>query len=166
VRKAFVDPLPDDVAWLAAQLADNDQDHALWELRYARRALVYHAARRDSLDDKTPAAVARVLEAMLEADTSVAADMKEVAQQQFNVRLRAYGLAIDEHDARSLTERMGQLLLSFAGARQRDAEQVRQAGGMLVLMLREANANLRQTFGAASLPEAGSQPLPSGTAQS
>ena len=142
-----------DVDWLAALVPGNDDDHARWELRYARRAMAYHAARRDSLDDRTPAAIARALEDALASDPGVDASTREVSLQQFNVRLRAYGQALDERDGRSITERLGQLLLTFAGARAPDDQLIRMAGEILVKVLRDSNSLLRSTFGAAALPE-------------
>lgn len=31
-----IEPAPDDVAWLAKYATKGDEDHARWELRYAR----------------------------------------------------------------------------------------------------------------------------------
>ena len=155
VAAAFAEPDESDVAWLDEVTPDHDADHARWELRYARRALVYHAARRDSLDDRTPAAVAHALEEALAHDPHADAALRDLSDQQFNTRLRTYGQALDDHDARSVTERLGHILLTFGGARNPDADQVRRAGLIMVKMLRESNANLRRTFGGAKLQEAG-----------
>jgi hypothetical protein len=130
------------------------------------RALVYHAARRDSLDDRTPAAVARALEDALAADPHVDASKREISVQQFNARMRAYGQALDERDVRSVTERLGQLLLSFVGVRSQPGEEVvRRAGGILVRMLRDSNSLLRRTFGVAMLPEDVAPSLATGSAR-
>src|SRR5262245_1967900 len=53
VAVLFREPDPADVQWLAEAATRGDTDHALWELRYARRALGLIAAQRDALDDRT-----------------------------------------------------------------------------------------------------------------
>ena len=53
VAVLFREPGAADVQWLAEAATRGDADHALWELRYARRALGLIAAQRDALDDRT-----------------------------------------------------------------------------------------------------------------
>jgi hypothetical protein len=152
-REAFAEPAAADVRWLAALAPDHDQDHALWELRYARRAMFFHAARRDALTDDIAAAVAHALEDAMQADPAVDSAKREMALSQFNSRLRAYGQSLDEHDGRAISERAGELLLSLAGVRSPRKEDVMRAAGCLSAVLRGANESLRAHFGTPSLPE-------------
>jgi hypothetical protein len=150
---AFADPAPGDTSWLASLTPDHDMDHALWELRYARRAMYFHAARRDALTDDIAAAVAHALEDAMDADPAVDTAKREIAGQQFNARLRAYGQVFDDHDGRSQPERAGGLLLSLAGVKAPAREHVNRAAALLGDILREANDSLRRHFGTATLPE-------------
>ena len=73
VASIVAEPEDADVRWLAANGTGGDVDHARWELRYARRALGLHTARRDALDDRTASVVARALSQYLARDPAVAA---------------------------------------------------------------------------------------------
>ena len=156
---AFVDALfrePDaaDVQWLASAATRGDSDHALWELRYARRALGLIAAQRDALDDRTASLVAREISEALGRDRNVASDMAETSERQFNARLSAYRDGLAAKAGAPTAIRMGQTLMAFAGGsfRKHDANIVR-AGDLLSVYLTEANEALRATFGTAVLPE-------------
>src|SRR5688572_3846818 len=96
-RKAaqFVDevtnePAAPDVSWLAQIATRGDEDHARWELRYARRAIGLLIAQRDALDDRTSSLVARALTEAFEKDEQIDRDRRELAERQFNQRLSAY----------------------------------------------------------------------------
>lgn len=144
-----------DVAWLAEAAANGDEDHARWELRYARAALGLLSAQRDALDDRTSAEIARAISAMLERDPRIAEDRRELAAQQFNERLLAY------REARSLrggpitaADATGRCLLAFA------SDSARTAGAPLAYAIEllekystETADLLRQTYGEASLPD-------------
>jgi hypothetical protein len=153
VEASFREPKEGDVDWLASLAGQSDADHARWELRYARRALTYIAATRDALNDSTPAAVARALDAALESDPRVDAAKRDVAVQQFNVRLRAYRQALDERGPRPVDARLGEQLLRFCGVHGALPDEVDRAGAVLAAMLAEANQELRQAFGPAQLPD-------------
>jgi len=148
------DPPETQVAWLAGVATRGDEDHARWELRYARRALGLLAAERDALDDRTGSTVARVLAERLERDPAVAAEMKEVADRQFNVRLMEYRLVLSTRPGAPTNLRLGQMLLAFAGMPVGlGAADVARAGEIMAGYLAEANEALRDVYGAAALPD-------------
>lgn len=155
VRTLLTEPESEDVRWLAAQGTGGDVDHAAWELRYARRAMGMLTAQRDALDDRTASVVAHELAALFERDPRIAAVMREVAQRQFNARLRSYGEVLSERaDDAPTRARLGRALLGFAGLSGRPApEAVARAGDLLAGYLAAANEALRAQFGVASLPE-------------
>jgi hypothetical protein len=143
-----------DVRWLAANGTGGDLDHARWELRYARRALGLHTARRDALDDRTASLVARALSEYLARDPAVAAGKLRVVERQLNERLRAYGEALANREGAGAGWHLGRTLLEFAG--RRDAlptEVVLHGSELLAGYLGAANEALRESFGAASFPE-------------
>src|SRR5688572_6166466 len=110
------EPTDDDARWLARVATSGDLDHARWELRYARRSLGLLVAQRDALDDRTPSAIARELIASLEREGLVDAAKLQVAERQFNQRLRAYADALADRRSREPTlARLGRTLFSFAG---------------------------------------------------
>jgi hypothetical protein len=147
------EPSGDDVAWLAAAATRGDDDHARWELRYARAAIGLIVAQRDALDDRTASVVGRAWSEHFAADERIDRDRLDLAERQFNARLSAYRDALGAR-APDPSERLGQTLLAFAGGSFRGAdEQVARAGRILVDYEREANDALRSVFGAAVLPE-------------
>jgi hypothetical protein len=150
-----VEPADVDVQWLAACATRGDIDHARWELRYARRALGLLAAQRDALDDRTPSAVARELTASLAREPLVDAAKLEVAERQFNQRLRAYADVLAERrEGEPTAERLGRTLLSYAGGGTTPSKaDVTRAGALVASYLAEGSAALQQVFGAAELPE-------------
>ncbi len=148
------EPAAEDVQWLAAHGTDGDTDHARWELRYARRALGLLSAERDALDDRTASAVARELAAALVRDPNVARGKLRVAERQLNARLRAYADALSNREGAGTGWHLGRTLLRFAGRKEgSSAEDVARAGDLVCRYLAEANASLREQFGAPSLPE-------------
>jgi hypothetical protein len=153
VRTLLAEPSVDDVHWLAATATRGDEDHARWELRYAKRAIGALVAQRDALDDRTGSVVARTLSEAFVTDDRIGRDRIDLAERQFNARLSAYRDALAARVA-DAAPRLGQTLLAFAGGSFRDVdEQVRRAGDVLGAYESEANENLRLIFGAASLPE-------------
>jgi len=150
----FREPDPADVEWLAGAATRGDADHALWELRYARRALGLIAAQRDALDDRTASIVARAISAAFARDENIAAEMEDTSERQFNARLSAYRDGLAAKAGAPTQIRMGQTLIAFAGGsfKAHDAT-VTRAGDLLARYLAEANAALRESFGAATLPE-------------
>ena len=155
VASVRTEPSDADAHWLAECATRGDIDHARWELRYARRALGLLAAERDALDDRTPSAIARQLAASLAREPLVDAAKREVAERQFNQRLRAYSEVLAERtDAEPTAARLGRALLAFAGGGVTPAEaDVARAGGLVSAYLTEASAALEKVFGAAELPE-------------
>jgi hypothetical protein len=153
VAAICADPADNDVTWLAVNGADCDNDHARWELRYARRALGLLAAQRDALDDRTASLVATELARSLGNDPAVAPGKIRMAERQLNARLAAYGDALMNREGEGSGWHLGRTLLDFAG--HRDAarpEIVAHAGDLLARYLAEANEALRKAFGAATLP--------------
>lgn len=147
------EPEAGDVAWLARVATRGDEDHARWELRYARRAIGLLVAQRDALDDRTGSIVARALSEAFERDEQIDRDRRELAERQFNARLSAYRDALGARVADSAL-RLGQTLLAFSGGSFRDVdENVRRAGDVLSSYEKDANESLREVFGTATLPE-------------
>ena len=147
------EPPPEDVTWLATLAMRGDEDHARWELRYARRAVGLVVAQRDALDDRTASLVAEALTAGFEADERIDHDRFGLVEQQFNARLSAYRDALGARGA-DATTRLGQTLLAFSGGAFRDVnDQVRRAAEIVGSYGSEANDALRSIFGIASLPE-------------
>lgn len=153
VQAIAQEPAPDDVAWLATVATRGDEDHARWELRYARCALGLLVAQRDALDDRTASLVAGAIGRGFDEDARIDPDRRDLAERQFNARLSAYRDALGVRGA-DASRRLGQTLLAFAGGAFKGAdEQVRRAGEVLSAYERAANDSLRQVFGAAVLPE-------------
>lgn len=153
VAQIEAEPAAEDVRWLAATATRGDEDHARWELRYARAALGLLVAQRDALDDRTASVVGRALSDRFDRDERIDHDRRDLAERQFNARLSAYR---DAFGSRGALARgiLGQTLLAFAGGAIRNAEeQVARASGILGGYEREANESLRSVFGAAALPE-------------
>lgn len=144
-----------DVAWLAEAAANGDEDHARWELRYARAALGLLTAQRDALDDRTAAEIAKAITAMLERDPRIAEDRRDLAAQQLNERLLAYREALHLRGGPiTSADAVGRCLLAFA------SDGVRTAGAPLAYAIEllekytdEAANLLRRTYGEAQLPE-------------
>jgi hypothetical protein len=149
------EPEDADVKWLAEVAARDDQDHARWELRYARMALAVLTAQRDALDDQTGSDVVAALGGALAEDPRVDPIMLELVGKQLNDRLSGYKEALIARGGNAGTgERLGRVLLAFAsdGARSAGAPLPR-AVELLSGYIAEANAALRSTYGEATLPE-------------
>lgn len=154
VRTLFADPEPQQVAWLTALEPNGDEDHARWELRYARRAAGMLAAQRDAVDDRTAAAVGRALSDAFHGDHTIARERADVALRQFNERLAAYREVLSTRQATPTRQRLGQVLLTFLGRPTSATEDTAtRAGGIVEEALTSANAALRREFGGVSLPE-------------
>lgn len=147
------EPSADDVAWLARAATRGDDDHARWELRYARRAIGLLIAQRDALDDRTGSIVARAMSEAFERDERIDRERRDLAERQFNARLSAYRDALGARVPDSAV-RLGQTLLAFSGGSFRDIDaNVRRAGDLVSAYAKEANDVLRSVFGTAALPE-------------
>lgn len=154
-RSLRVEPDAADVAWLAEAAANGDEDHARWELRYARIALGLLVTQRDALDDRTAAEVSARVGRAMAGDTRVAEDRRELAARQFNDRLSAYRDALQLRGGPvSAQDALGRCLLAFA------SDGARTAGAPLAyaieLLERYADAAseaLRAAYGEAKLPE-------------
>src|SRR5919204_6002395 len=110
----IVEPDAGDVAWLAQVATRGDEDHARWELRYARRAIGLLVAQRDALDDRTGSIVARALSEAFDRDERIDRDRRDLAERQFNARLSASRDALAARVA-DAAYRLGQTLLAFSG---------------------------------------------------
>ncbi len=155
VASIRAEPADADAQWLADCATRGDLDHARWELRYARRALGLIAAERDALDDRTPSAIARELTASLAREPLVDAAKLEVAERQFNQRLRAYSDVLAERTGSEPTAaRLGRTLLTFAGGGFTPSQaDVERAGLLASAYLADGSAALQKVFGVAELPE-------------
>lgn len=153
VAELIKEPAPDHVVWLAQVATRGDEDHARWELRYARRAIGLLVAQRDALDDRTASIVARAVSEAFERDDRIDRDRRDLAERQFNARLSAYRDAIGAR-VPDASVRLGQTLLAFSGGSFRDVDgNVSHSGEILDGYVRDANEALRSVFGAAVLPE-------------
>jgi hypothetical protein len=148
------EPSTADVQWLAADATRGDVDHAQWELRYLRRALGILVAQRDALDDRTPSEALRALLHRMRKDRHVDDELMELAERQFNARLGAYRDAFTSRGHGAAAMRVAQNLLAFSGGPIRGDDPAVQRGTTVVIdYLAGANAALRESFGAAQLPE-------------
>lgn len=155
VRTLHAEPAESDVAWLASVDPGGDEDHATWELRYARLALGVLAAERDALDDNVPAAISHAVTESLSSDRRIAAAMLPLAERQFGSRLATYRDALARRESGDpLDERLGRTLLEFTShAGVPDPGTVARAGEIARGYMRSASAMLVDVFGRASLPE-------------
>lgn len=155
VRTLHAEPSESDVAWLASIDPGGDEDHAAWELRYARLALGVLAAERDALDDSVPAAIAHAAAESLSSDRRIAAAMLPLAERQFGSRLATYReAAARRHAGDPLDQRLGRTLLEFTShAEVPDQRAVDRAGRIAQGYMRNASTALVSVFGRASLPE-------------
>lgn len=148
------EPDPADVAFLASHEPNGDEDHARWELRYARRAAALLAAQRDAVDDRTAAAVARALDAAFQQDRLIARDRLAIASRQFNERLAAYREVLTTREGTPLVPRLGLVLLTFLGRPTSAGDPLAlRAGTVVTDALASANEALRREFGTVELPE-------------
>lgn len=149
------EPEAEDVKWLAGAAARDDQDHARWELRYARLAIAVLTAQRDALDDRTGSDVVAALGEVMANDARVDPLMQDLVGKQLNDRLSGYKEAlVARGGVIGSGERLGRVLLAFAsdGARSAGAPLPR-AVELLSGYVAEANAALRSVYGEATLPE-------------
>jgi hypothetical protein len=155
VQALAAEPDAADVAWLADAAANGDEDHARWELRYARAALGLLVAQRDALDDRTAAEIAAAMGTELERDPRIAVDRRDLAARQFNDRLAAYREALQARGgALAPADRVGRCLLAFASDGARTAgSPLPYAIELLARYGEEAAAALRGAYGEARLPE-------------
>ncbi len=149
------EPEDADVAWLAEAAARGDQDHARWELRYARIALAVLTAQRDALDDRTGSDVVAALGEAVAEDQRVDPMMVELVGRQLNDRLSGYKEALVARGGPVGTgERLGRVLLAFASDGARSAGvPLPRAVELLSGYIAEANEALRAVYGEAALPE-------------
>jgi len=152
---AMAEPTDDDVRWLAGAAAAGDEDHARWELRYARMSIATFVAERDALDDRTGAEIVAALHEALAADERIAADLRELAARQFSDRLQGYREAFFSRGGVAGTgEKLGRVVLAFASDGARSAgTPLARATAVLAGYALECNAALREAYGTASLPE-------------
>ena len=154
VGTLLAEPAPADVEWLAANATRGDNDHAVWELRYLRRALGILVAQRDALDDRTHSEVLRTLLSRMERDPNVDSELRELAERQFNARLSAYRDAFTSRGHGTPATRVAQNLLAFAGGPIRAGDPVVVRGTAMVTEVLTAAADaLRASFGTAELPD-------------
>ena len=147
----MAEPDADSVAQLAA-LGDGDVDHALWELRYLRRALGLLIAGRDALDDRTASLVGQALARAVEQDPSTAPAMRATSAAQFNARLRLYRDVMGQRGgSRTPIAPLGEALVAFAGGRvARDSDS--WSAGWIAAEFDRCNEELRDEFGTVDLP--------------
>jgi len=148
------EPAESDVDWLSTVATRGDTDHAVWELRYLRRALGILVAQRDALDDRTPSEVLRALLHRMQKDHNVDGELIDLAERQFNARLSAYRDAFTSRGHGSPSVRVAQNLLAFSGGPIRaDDPAVKRGAELVSEYLSASNAALQAGFGKATLPE-------------
>jgi hypothetical protein len=155
VASLQTEPAADDVAWLADAAANGDEDHARWELRYARTAIGLLVTQRDALDDRTVAEVTAALGDVMDHDPRIAEERRALAERQFNERLSAYREALNLRGGPiSAADALGRCLLAFAsdGARTAGAP-LAYAIELLERYADESSAALKHAYGEAKLPE-------------
>lgn len=155
VTSVIADPTDDDTQWLAKAAAAGDEDHARWELRYARMSIGVFVAERDALDDRTGSNVVAALHEALAADDRIALDLRELAERQLSDRMQGYREAFHSSGGASGTaDKLGRVLLAFASDGARSAgTPLARAVAVLSGYVIECNAALREAYGTASLPE-------------
>jgi hypothetical protein len=154
VAALMQEPADDDVEWLSAGATRGDVDHARWELRYLRRAVGILVAQRDALDDRTPSETLRALLHRMHKDPQIDAELRDLAERQFNARLSAYRDAFGSRGHGTPAMRVAQNMLAFAGGPIRSDDPTVQRGAALVQRyLADANEALRRCFGLAQLPD-------------
>jgi hypothetical protein len=154
VLRLFANPSEQDVQWLSLNGTGGDADHALWELRYAKRALGLLTAQRDALDDRTGSAVAAALGRALARDAAIAPGRLRTAERQLNARLHAYREALMAREGAGTGWHLGRTLLQFAGRKDASRpEVVARAADILASYLAEANGALREYFGVPRIAE-------------
>lgn len=155
VVTVMADPTDDDAQWLAKAAAAGDEDHARWELRYARMSIGVFVAERDALDDRTGSEVAAALHEALASDERIAPDLRELAERQLSDRMQGYREAFHSSGGASGTaEKLGRVLLAFASDGARSAgTPLARAVSVLSGYALDCNAALRDAYGTASLPE-------------
>jgi hypothetical protein len=111
-------------------------------------------AQRDALDDRTPSEALRALVHRMQKDRNVDGGLLELAERQFNARLSAYRDAFTSRGHGLAATRVAQNLLAFSGGPIRtDDPAVKRGADVVGRYLAESNAALRESFGAAQLPE-------------
>jgi hypothetical protein len=154
VAALMTEPAAADVEWLSRDATRGDADHAVWELRYLRRALGILVAQRDALDDRTPSEVLRALSSRIERDPNVDGELRELAERQFNARLSAYRDAFTSRGHGTPATRVAQNLLAFSGGPIRADDPAVVRGTALVTdYLAAAGESLRASFGTPELPD-------------
>ena len=155
--RAYVERLmaqpENEIVHKLAVIGDGDEDHARWELRYAKRAIGLLVAERDALDDRTSSDVVAALGVALVSDPDVAPERRGIADRQLNDRLRGFRNALaDRSVAGGTSERLGRVLLSYARALNSDAAAVAFAVDVVAALITECNTALRNAYGEANLP--------------
>lgn len=151
VQVLMGDPPADEVRWLGSLVAEGEEDRALWELRYAWRAVGLMVAQRDALDDRTASLVARELEDAMRADRAVAAPMLRLAERQLNERLGAYrDMAAMRGTDDAVAERLGRTLLLLSGVVKATSADGERAAQLMAGFFAKAAEALRAAFGGPS----------------
>lgn len=152
VQHLMEEPLAADVAWLGALVREGEEDHARWELRYAKRAIGLIVAQRDALDDRTASVVAHDLQEAMRVDRAVAAPMIRLAERQFNERLGAYremAALRGGHDA--VADRIARTMLMLAGIARANGDDSSRATALVAKYFLEAGDALRASFSGAAI---------------
>lgn len=150
---AWTEPSAEEVGWFARELVAGDEDRAIWELRYLRRAISQLIAERDGWDDRIGATVARELAERLLDDPAVAQERRATAERQFDLRLSRYREALRERTGGSLARRLAVELADVAapGHPPGSAEGLLRA--LVERELTAAGERLAECFGQPELPE-------------
>ncbi|MCC6242007.1 MAG: hypothetical protein IT353_04160 [Gemmatimonadaceae bacterium] len=148
LRRLLVAPPEADVSWLA-RLA-GDRRVAERELEFAQRALALMVAGRDALDDRTAADVAHAMAPVVESEGRRDVERGRAWVERRNAYMEAFTV-------RGLPEpppvRFARVLLSGAGVPSPSVDAIERAAEIVQVTRARANEALRESFGAASLPD-------------
>lgn len=141
---------PTDVAWLASLAPGADEQVALRELLYARRAIGLIVAERDALDDRTASDVAHQLASVIASEARRDAD----AGRAWSERWRAYTTALAARGSpEAPAARLARVMIAGAGVTSPPSAALVRGTQYVLGVRAAANEALRKAFGAASMPE-------------
>ena len=148
LRRLLVTPPEADVAWLSQRAGQ--RAIAERELQFAQRALGLMVAGRDALDDRTASDVAHALAPLVEAEARRDAALGRAWVERRNAYMEAFTVRGQPEPP---PVRFARVLLAGAGVSPVTVADVDRAADIMQVTRARANEALRESFGAASLPD-------------